>query len=112
MAQALDGVLPYHTGTGVTHDDTGLLAMISLITVHWAFGARRFLFTESAPFQALAGVIQELAALGAKRLCRVVMVATVNANHGRHRGRFTRQAVAMEVVLHSDGGDAGGGCQD
>jgi hypothetical protein len=67
-----------------------LFTAIALIAVNGAFRASRFLGAETASVQAEAGIFQEGFAFGTKAI--VVLVATVDAHHGRERFEFAREA--------------------
>ncbi len=100
MAQALKWMLPQHARASVAHHRLGLFSAVALIAMHRAFCARGFRFAKAAALQPRVSIIQELLALTAQAVHRMVVITAENADHRGDGFPFSRQPPVPESFSH------------
>lgn len=95
MAHGKHGVPPDHARPGMAHDDTHALAHGRLVAVDGTTGARRLLLAKRTAVEALHGIVMQFLAVGAQLALCVVLVVTVQIDHGGDGAFFAADARAV-----------------
>jgi len=98
MTKTQPRVLPEHFRSRIPHHDFDLVTTISLITMHWAFGARWLFITKTASFQTQADVSHQFVAFLTEGA--TVMVMTIYIEHRCNGLPLTGQPTIREFLRY------------
>jgi len=83
----------HHPGTGIAHDLADIFLCTGFVAVNGTILAGGLAFPERTPFQSVLGILMEFPAAFAVFNIQLMMIATIDADHGGDGGGFPEHAV-------------------